>query len=164
MLIRLAKREDLTSIVEIYNQAIETKMSTADLEPIDVNSRLEWYDQHSPEQYPIFVAEVDHQVVGWISLSAYRPGRAALRFTKEVSYYVHQEYQGQGIGSKMLEFVIQESPKLQTKSLFAIIMEQNTPSIKLLKKFNFEPWGFLPNIAEYDGIEFGQFYYGLRVS
>lgn len=163
MIIRTARPEDLESIVDIYNQAIATKMSTADLKPVDVNSKSIWFAEHIPNQYPIFVAEIDHKVVGWISLSAYRPGRAALRYTKEVSYYVHRDYQRKGIASKMLSFAIQESPKFQTKSLFAIILEQNVPSINLVKSFNFEQWGLLPNIADFDGAEFGQVYYGLRV-
>lgn len=163
VIIRKAKLNDLPSIVEIYNQAFQLKIATADLEPIAVNDRANWFKEHSPERYPIFVSEVDQQVVGWISLSPYRPERAALRFTVEVSYYIHGDYQGQGIGSRLMDFVIRESPNYHVKTLLAIILEHNTSSIALVKKFNFKQWGFLPNVADFEGKECGHLYFGLRI-
>jgi L-amino acid N-acyltransferase YncA len=163
LIIRTATGNDLETIVAIYNQAVLTKMATADLEPVETNSRLPWFQEHDPKKYPIFVAEIDGKVAGWISLSPYRPGRAALRFTAEVSYYIHTDYQGRGIGTKLLDYAIRESPKYPFKTLFAIILEHNTASIKLVRKFHFAKWGHLPGVADFDGTECGHLYYGLRV-
>ena len=88
MNIRIAQAADLSRIVEIYNQAIPSMRSTADLSPLKAEDRMAWFAEHSPAKYPIFVAEIDGEVVGWCSLSAYRPGRMALRFTAEVSCYI----------------------------------------------------------------------------
>lgn len=161
--IRKAEITDLPAIVEIYNQAVRAKFLTADTEPTDVNSRRQWFYDHNPDKYPIFVGEIDGQVVGWVSLSAYRPGRKALRHTAEISYYLHEEFQGQGIGSKLMEYVIAECPKYEIKTLFTITLDCNQASINLTKKFNFELWAHLPNIADFDGVECGHVYYGLRV-
>lgn len=161
--IRKANISDLGSITEIYNQAILTKSATADLYPVETNSRVNWFSEHTPDKYPIFVAVIDDTVVGWISLSPYRQGRAALRFTAEVSYYLHTDFQGRKIGSQLLEFVINECPKYQIKTLFSIILEHNIVSIKLMKKFGFEQWAYLPNVADFDGVEYGHVYYGRRV-
>lgn len=163
MEIRNAVVSDLEAIVEIYNQAVKTNISTADTEPVEASSRLKWFEEHNPDKYPIFVCEEDDRVVGWISLSPYRPGRKALRYTAEVSYYVHEAYHEKGIGSGLLEYVIQECPKYEIKSLFTIILELNIPSIGLMKKFGFEQWAYLPNIADFYGKECGQVYYGRRV-
>ncbi len=86
MIIRLAHIDDLPAIVEIYNQAIQTKQSTGDTQPLRVEDRVAWFHEHHPEKYPIFVAEEAGVVVGWCSLSAYRQGRAAFRHTAEISY------------------------------------------------------------------------------
>ncbi|MCO5250072.1 MAG: N-acetyltransferase family protein [Candidatus Kapabacteria bacterium] len=163
MEIRKANISDLGAITEIYNQAILTKNATADIFPIEANSRVDWFNEHTPDKYPIFVAVIENQVVGWISLSPYRKGRAALRYTAEVSYYLHADFQGRKIGSQLLEFVINECPKYQIKTLFSIILEHNIVSIKLMKKFGFEQWAYLPNVADFDGVEYGQVYYGRRV-
>ncbi|MGI6122981.1 MAG: GNAT family N-acetyltransferase [Acetivibrionales bacterium] len=163
MTIRHAQIADLESIIDVYNQAVLTKQATSDLKPVDVNSRLKWFEEHTPDKYPIFVCEIDGKIGGWISLSPYRSGREALRFTAEVSYYVHSDFQGKRIGSKLLDYVLKECPKYQIKNLFAIILEHNIRSIKLVEKFNFEKWGLLPNVADFDGKEYGHLYYGLRV-
>ena len=163
MIIRRANIHDLKAIVEIYNQAILTGKSTADLTPVKPNSKVEWFNQHIPDRYPIFIAETENNVAGWISLNPYRSGRQALRFTAEVSFYIHNDFQRKGIGAKLLDFTIREGPKFGIKTIFAIILEHNYPSISLVEKFKFEKWGFLPKVADFDGEEVGHFYYGFRV-
>lgn len=161
--IRAARRGELKDIVEIYNQAILTKSSTADLEPIEVEDRVEWFDNHPEESYPIYVALDNGRVIGWLSLSPYRPGRMALRYTVEVSYYIHRDFQGRGVGSSLLAYGIERAAELGYKTVFAIILEKNSSSVGFIEKFNFIRWGYLPGVAEFDGEETGHLYYGLRV-
>ncbi len=161
--IRHAQFEDMDAIVTIYNQCIPFNMFTADTKHVKVRDRLNWFFTHPPDKYPIFVAENNGEVAGWISLSAYRPGREALRYTAEVSYFVHNNYQRQGIGSRLLEYTINQAAKLKIKNIFAILLESNTGSIRLLEKFRFDKWGYLPKVANFKGKEVGQFYYGLRI-
>ena len=54
-------------------------------------------------------------------------------------------------------------PSLEIKNLFAILIDSNQSSIRLLEKYGFEKWGHMPRVAEFDGIEVGQLYYGLRI-
>lgn len=163
MSIRLAKYEDLEVLVEIYNQAIVTKRCTADTETFTVEERMSWFKEHQSLEYPLYVYEIDGKVVGYMYISGYRPGRRAMRFTAEVSYYIHNDYQRQGIGSKFMEFAIEKSKELNYKTLIAILLEWNTPSIKLLEKFGFNEWGRLPNIADFDGETCSHLYYGLKL-
>jgi L-amino acid N-acyltransferase YncA len=163
MIIRLARIEDLPAIVAIYNQSIPSQRSTADTQPVQIEERKNWFLEHTAEKYPIFIAEIDGQVTGWCSLSAYRPGRAALRYTAEISYYIAQEYHRQGVATALIEYAIEASPQLKLKNLFAIVLERNTASLKLLEKMGFEKWGYLPRVADFDGEETGHLYYGRRV-
>jgi phosphinothricin acetyltransferase len=162
-MIRIAQIDDLPTIVDIYNQSIPSKQSTGDTQLLRVEDRLTWFEEHRPDEHPIFVAEVDGQVVGWCSLSAYRPGRAALRFTAEISYYLALNYQRQGIGTALIEHTLAACPGLQIRHLFAIVLENNEASIRLLEKMGFEKWGFLPRVADFDGNEVGHLYYGLHL-
>ena len=163
MMIRLAKQGDLPAIVHIYNQAIQTRQSTGDLQLFRVEDRLDWFREHHPEQHPIFVAEDDKSVVGWCSLSPYRPGRAALRFTAEISYYVDFASHRRGIGTVLVEHALGTCPALQIRHVFAIVLESNQASIRLLEKLGFEKWGYLPRVADFDGKEVGHLYYGRHV-
>jgi phosphinothricin acetyltransferase len=161
--IRLAQIGDLPAIVEIYNQAIPSRQSTADTGPVRVEDRLAWFRDHHPEERPIFVTEVDGQVAGWCSLSAYRPGRAALRATAEISYYIAPAYQRRGIGTALIEHALAACPALGIRHLFAIVLETNQASIGLLEKMGFERWGYLPRVADFDGFEVGHLYLGRHV-
>ena len=61
---RHATENDLPAIVEIYNASIPSRMSTADLEPVTVESRRAWFLKHSPERYPLLVAAVQEALAG----------------------------------------------------------------------------------------------------
>jgi len=163
MRIRFAQLDDLPIIVDIYNQSIPSKRSTGDTQPLRVEERVAWFDEHRPDTHPIFVAEVDGQVAGWCSLSAYRPGRAALRFTAEISYYLAPAYHRQGIGTASVQHALAACPALRIRHLFAIVLEGNTASLKLLEKMGFTQWGYLPRVADFDGKEEGHLYYGRHV-
>jgi len=136
MEIRIAKIEDLESIVEIYNQAVLEKFATADTDVLTLESRIDWFNNHNPEKYPIFVSCNNKKVVGWCSISPYRPGRNALRYTAEISYYIHKDFRRQGIGQQLIAESIIYSRRINLKTLFAIVLDRNIGSIKLLEKFN----------------------------
>lgn len=163
MNIRIAKLEDLERIVEIYNQSIDAGQKTADIKPVRTDDRKQWFEDHTPDKYPILVAEKNESIVGYLTISAYRPGRMALRHTAEVSFFIHTDYQRQGIGSDLLRAAIDLCSSLQIKTLFAILIDSNQGSIRFLEKFGFEKWGHMPRVAEFNDIEVGHFYYGLRI-
>jgi phosphinothricin acetyltransferase len=162
--VRKATENDLSAIVKIYNQAIESGSATADISPVTVERRKLWLQEHSADEYPVFVGVNLNTVVGWCSLSAYRPGRMALRHTAEISYYIDRDVQGKGVGSLLISHAIGQCPTLGIKTLFAIILDINEESAQILEKFGFSKWGHLPNIADFDGRECGHLYYGLRVT
>ena len=159
-MIRLAKIDDLESIVEIYNQAIDAKFQTGFTEQVTVAERTEWFRQHTPAAFPLFVYETDGKVAGWVSVSPYRSGRAALRYTVEISYFVHNGYFNKGIGSQLLEHVLKACSELNYRTVLTIILDKNITSIRLSEKFGFERWGFLPGVADFDGVVCGHVYYG----
>lgn len=162
-MIRHAEKKDLDIINDIYNHSVLAKFETADTELTTTEGRLIWFKQHDLNSFPIYVYEYDGIVAAWLSFSPYRSGRKALRFTAEISYYVQKDFKRLGIGSRLIEFVLNESKKLKFKSVFAIVLDKNLPSIGLLKKYNFIRWGHLPEIADFDGEECGHLYYGIRL-
>jgi L-amino acid N-acyltransferase YncA len=162
-MIRIATLNDLPSLVSIYNEAVDCGYATADITRVSVDSRRAWFAEHEPATHPIYVWENGNQIKAWCSLSPYRRGRMALRFTAEISYYVQFDSHRQGIASKLLAHSIAGCANLQIKNLFAIVLERNLGSRALLEKFQFEQWGFLPRVADFDGNECGHLYYGRRI-
>lgn len=161
--IRIATIDDLAEIVAIYNEAVAQRFATADLDPVTVDDRSTWFHQHDPASLPIYVAEREHSIAGWCSVSAHRPGRAALRRTAEISYYVRTAARGRGVGTALVQHAIEDAPRLGKHVLFGILLEKNTASINLLKKCGFELWGRLPDAAFIDGQLISHVYYGRKV-
>lgn len=152
MTIRLARESDLPTIVTIYNASIPQRMATADLTPVSVNSRRDWFLSHQPKTHPIFVKVREDSVIGWLSFQPFY-GRPAYHATAEVSIYVAPDYQDQGMGRELLAYGIDKSPELGLKTLLGFIFGHNQPSLDLFSQFGFQCWGNLPNVAELDGVE-----------
>lgn len=151
-MIRNANIEDLPAIVQIYNETIPSRMVTADLEPVTVESRKAWFFNHDPHTRPLWVVELDGHVRAWLSFQSFY-GRPAYRHTAEISIYISGAYRGKGIGKQLLQKAVEEAPSLDIKTLLGFIFAHNEPSLRLFMRFGFETWGHLPKVAELDGIE-----------
>ncbi len=162
-MIRRAIATDQEQVVAIYNQAINARFQTADTETFSVAEKDAWFRAHLDTAYPILVDEEQGVVRGWFSISPYRVGRKALEDCVEVSYYVDKSFLGRGIGTALVKEGIDEGRRLNYYSMVAIILDRNVPSINLMKKLGFCQWGYLPDIANFDGERCGHVYYGLHL-
>jgi L-amino acid N-acyltransferase YncA/predicted O-methyltransferase YrrM len=152
MIIRDAVEADLPAIVEIYNATVPTRMVTAELEPTSVEARLPWFHEHSPERYPFWVAESQGCVIGWLDFKKFQ-ARSAYRGTAEISVYVDEKFRRRGVGQRLLEHAIARAPSLGVTALVGLIFGHNKPSLKLFRRLGFERWGFLPAVAQLDGVD-----------
>jgi L-amino acid N-acyltransferase YncA len=162
MIIRGAVEADLPAIVAIYNAAIRGRISTAQLDPVSVEERVPWFREHSSESHPLWVAEIDKQIAGWLSFRSFI-ARCAYRGTVEVSVYVAGNYRRLGVGRALLEKAIAHSPSLEISALIGCIFGHNEQSLRLFERLGFERWGFLPRIARVDDIERDLVIVGLHV-
>ena len=161
---RDATQDDLVRIVEIYNSTVPSRMVTADTESVTVESRLKWFEEHTPSKRPLWIIEnSDHTIVGWVSFQSFY-GRPAYNATVEISIYLDPQYRGQGIGKEVLRYCIDNAPKFGIKTLLGYIFEHNEPSLRLFRHFGFEDWATLPNIALLDGQERGLKIVGKRIA
>lgn len=161
--IRDALPTDLPAIVAIYNAAIPSRTATADLDPITVESRQAWFARHNPSSRPLWVLEVDQQVVAWIGLSSFYSGRPAYNATAEISIYLDPQHQGQGYGSQLVSRMIQQAPQLGVTTFLAMYFDHNEASRRLFDRFQFQSVGHLPDIADLDGIKRGLVIAALKV-
>jgi L-amino acid N-acyltransferase YncA len=149
---RLATLADLPRIVEIYNSTVPSRQVTADLEPVTVKSRIDWFHAHQPETRPLWVVEADAEVLAWLSFSDFY-GRPAYGHTAELSLYVDASVRRRGWGNYLLCEAIAHAPRLKIDRLLAFIFGHNSPSLALFQKFGFQRWGLLPGVALLDNME-----------
>lgn len=165
---RLARRDDLPAIVDIYNSTIASRDVTADTEPVSVASREGWFAEHTPERRPLWVihAAADQsanpEVIGWMSYSNFY-GRPAYSGTAELSIYIAESWRGKGIGRYCLEQAIAFAPEIKVHTLLGFIFGHNAPSLALFRRFGFDTWAHFPRVANLDGVERDLVILGKRV-
>ncbi|HEY6070171.1 MAG TPA: GNAT family N-acetyltransferase [Chthoniobacterales bacterium] len=146
MRMRDAREADLPAIIKIYNAAIVTRIATAQLEPVTLESRRHWLKDHSPDRHPFWVSEIGGKIAGWLTLKPFLP-RGAYRGAEEVSVYVDEKFRRRGVARALLEEAISRAPSLQIRVIVGLIFAHNGASLKLFEQVGFEKWGLLPRIA-----------------
>ena len=92
---------DSEAIRRIYNAEVTGSTATLDLVPRTPEEQASWMTDHSGV-YPVIVAEEAGEVVGFASLSPYRP-RPGYATAVEDSIYVAAQHRGRGIGRALLD-------------------------------------------------------------
>lgn len=158
-----AQLTDLPLIVSIYNSTIASRMVTADIEPVLVAHKIDWFNTHNGLTRPLLMAyNTDQQAIGWVSFSNFY-GRPAYQGTAEISIYIHEAHRGKGYGKAILLHCKALAPSLQLHTLLGYIFAHNLPSIHLFTKHGFTEWAHLKNIAKMDNSFYSLKILGLKV-
>ena len=163
LLIREAREDDLPAIVAIYNASIPGGWSTADTRPIAVADRLAWFQSFDPQRRPIWVAELQGQVVATTYLTSFYQGRPAYDATAEISVYVAPQQQRRGIGRQLKQWVISQCPRLGITTLLSFYFDHNQATRRLNAELGFETVGHLRDIALVQGQSRGLLIAALRI-
>ena len=139
--IRLAVRGDLPRLTEIYNYYVVNTPITFDLEPVTVEQRVRWYEEHTGAgRHQLFVAHDAGLVVGWAGTGPFRD-RAAYDTSVETSIYCAHDAKGRGIGAVMYRALFNALKNEDINRILAGITIPNEASIKLHRKFGFTDVG-----------------------
>lgn len=153
MPIRHATASDLPEIVAIYNASVPGRMATADLAPVSVADRKQWFAEFDPARRPLWVSCANEapRPLAWLSLRSFY-GRPAYDETVEVGLYTAPGAKRQGHGRRLLAHALREAPALGITTLLAFTFAHNAPSLALFRGAGFADWGRLPGVAKLDGI------------
>jgi L-amino acid N-acyltransferase YncA len=147
---KYAEPGDLAKIVATYNSTVPSRLVTADLEAVSVESKRAWFEAHNQNKRPLWIVLADSEYAGWMSFNSFY-GRPAYDGTVEVSIYLDEKSRGQGLGKACLAKAIEVAPAFKIQSLLGFIFGHNTPSLNLFYGFGFEKWAQLPEVANLDG-------------
>lgn len=150
--IRRAEPGDVTAIADIYNQSVLRSTATFDTEPVTVESRAAWLEEHSAPRHPVLVAEdAEGRLVGWASLSAWS-GRCAYAATVEASTYVDEAFTGRGVGAALSEATLEIGAREGVHAVLARMCTENEASIAMSKSLGFVEVGVMHEV----GCKFGR--------
>ncbi len=145
--LRKAQEKDVSAINEINNDAIKNSCSNWAWSERSFYDAMKWFNEHDSDKYCIFVSEDNGNVTGYGSLSPLR-SKEGYWPVAENSVYVHKEYRGQGIGTALMEALIERAKHTGLWAVSAWIDSENLESIAMHKKFGFYITGELKSIGE----------------
>lgn len=151
--VRRARREDLPAIVGIYNQAIRDTTATFDTVEKREAEMESWFQAHGPG-HPLLVALHDTHLAGWASLSAWSD-RCAYSQTAELSLYVDAASRGRGVGTRLLEVLLEEGQAGGVHTVLSRIAEGNPASEHLHARFGFRRVGTMREVGQKFGRRLG---------
>ena len=136
MRIRPVSPADGAAICAIYNYYIENSIVTFEettLQTIEMEERIRMICA----KFPYLVMDDEAcQIIGYAYINTWKE-RSAYKFAAEISIYLRNNFLGRGVGSRLMEGLLDEVRKTDIHSLIAGITLPNDSSIALHEKFGF---------------------------
>lgn len=140
------------SILDIFNDAIETSTALYDYEKRSIESMVGWFETKRNNGYPVIGLEsANGELIAFASYGAFR-NWPAYKYSIEHSIYVHKEFRGKGLGHVLLELIINSAKENNYHVVIGGIDADNRGSITLHEKHGFHHVGTLPEV----GYKFGR--------
>lgn len=143
--IRLATESDLEQYAEIVNHYIEsTAINFHDRVQSEEDWESTWRVLH--ERYPFIVADRDGLIVGIAYASPWKL-RGAYDWTAEVTVYVREGHQRQGIGRALSARMLELLEAQGYRAIVAVIALPNDASVALHRSLGYEHAGTLKRLG-----------------
>jgi L-amino acid N-acyltransferase YncA len=144
--IRELREEDWPAVRAIFEQGIATKNATFESEAPSWES----WDRSQLDGHR-YVAVEQERVVGWVAAHpvSSRPCYAGV---VEHSVYVHDDWQGKGIGRALLERLFQSTEEAGIWTIQTGIFPENEASLALHEKCGFRVVGTQERLGKLDGV------------
>jgi phosphinothricin acetyltransferase len=148
-LIRQATHDDLPAIRLIYNQGIEDRIATLDVDAKSEDAIERWFAEHG-DRYVVLVAEDDRSIAGWASLNRYSP-RPVYDGVADLSVYVRRDARGRGIGAALLEQLESAARQQGFHKIVLFTFEFNKAGRRLYRRLGFHNVGTFSRQGKIDG-------------
>lgn len=143
MKIRALVESDYPAVKEIYLHGIASGDATFETEA----PSWDIWDKNHLMSCRLVAIDGSERVLGWAALTPVS-GRCVYAGVAELSVYVHRDFQGKGVGRKLLQELVSESEKQNLWTLKAGIFPENGPSIKIHEQCGFRKVGYHEKIGK----------------
>lgn len=142
-----AKVSDLKQVCEIYAHYVKNTTASLEEKAPNHDEMVELYSFILGKNLPFVVAKYDNKVIGFCYAQPYRK-RSAYRYTVEESTYVHKDYLRNGVGTDLLETVMQKCKEIGFKQIIAnVVYFGNEESVEFHESMGFVERGRLLKVG-----------------
>lgn len=142
MIVRDATMEDAEAIRAIYNDAVLNTTAVFDYAARAPQAQRDWLQMKAEKNLPVLVAEDSGSVLGYCSYGPFRPWPAYL-YTVENAIYIAPQSRGKGIGTLLLQPLLQIAKDRGLRTMIAGITADNAASLRLHEKLGYERAGLI---------------------
>lgn len=146
MIIRRAERNDVPAMREIFNEVLLNSNSIYREEEVDLAERYAWFDEKMEHGYPLFGAYEGDKLIGYAGYGSWRAAQG-YRKTVELTIYVDNKYRGTGVGSLLMQTIINQAKSDGYHVMLGAIDAENKSSIEFHKRFGFIETARMPEVA-----------------
>jgi L-amino acid N-acyltransferase YncA len=152
--LRDARRDDLGAIVRLLNALLATTTYEYTEIPHTVESRSSWFERQLERGFPVLVADVGGDVVGFASYGDFRDSiaRTGFRHTVEHTVHVDERWWATGIATLLMEALVERALGAGVHVMIGAIDASNVGSLLFHERLGFVEVGRLPEV----GRKFGQ--------
>jgi L-amino acid N-acyltransferase len=151
MEIRDANFDDLTGILEIFNDVVANTTAVWFDTVDDLAGRRRWFEGRQARGFPVIVAVEGDDVLGYCSFGDFRAWEG-YRHTVEHSIYVKSNRRRAGLGRALLSELIERARTAGFHAMVGGIEASNNASIALHASLSFQEVARMPEV----GCKFGR--------
>lgn len=146
--IRYTEKADLEDLLYIYNYEVLNGTATFDLNPKSLEDWEKWFEEHSVGNHFALSAVSEGRAIAYATLSGYREKEAYAQ-TTELSVYVHPDFRGHGIATKLIKKTVEIARERgDVHTIISVITGSNKASLKMHEKLGFTYGGTLYQVGE----------------
>ena len=145
MIIRMANKNDVDRILEIYRVYVEETPISFEYVAPDRETFL-MRIENTLKRYPYLVCEENGVIVGYAYAGAHKE-REAFKWCADTSIYIDGNHHGKGIGQALYNSLIELLKEQGIYKIYAVVTEPNKKSEIFHKKIGFESVAIFENIG-----------------
>lgn len=139
----------MPALRDLYNATILTTTAAWTEEPQTLRARQAWFRAQARASYPVLVADIDGQVVGFTAYGCFRgsgkwPG---YRFTVEHTIHVNEGHWRHGVGRMLLGTLMDRARANGVHAMVAAIDGANDDSIAFHRQLGFDIVARMPEVG-----------------
>lgn len=152
LVIRSCVQEDAANMLKYLNKtAKETNFLLREVKETEISIEREQAfidNNRKDERSLLLVCEHNGEIIGSASFSPVST-LSRIKHRASIGIALYEEYQGYGIGKKMLSIILQQAKKVGYSQCELEVVCTNDKAINLYKKLGFEIYGTMPNNIHY---------------
>jgi len=146
-LVSCTEERHAAAILAIFNEAIVNSTALYDYKPRAFETMGPWFATKRSHGFPVIGIEDDAgSLLGFASYGTFRAW-PAYKYTVEHSIYIETNHRGTGLGRRLLEQLVVGASERGVHTMIGGIDNENTASIALHRRLDFEHAGTIRQAA-----------------